>query len=52
MRGLTAADTVRYTLGTWIDYIIEYNNMKHEAANEQNRPKRATQAEIDMLAEL
>ena len=45
MRGLRMEDTERVTLGMWIDYIIEWNNV--HLSNEYTEKKRATQADFD-----
>ena len=45
MRGLRMQDTEIMTLGMWIDYVIEWNNI-HLAAGEASK-KIATQADFD-----
>lgn len=45
MRGLRMDDTERMTLGMWIDYVIEWNNI-HFAPGTDNA-KRATQSDFD-----
>ena len=45
MRGLRMDDTERMTLGMWIDYVIQWNNI-HLAENKEVR-KKATQADYD-----
>ena len=45
MRGLRMEDTERMTLGMWVDYIIEWNNV-HLAADKPTKRK-ATQADYD-----
>ena len=46
MRGLRMQDTEIMTLGMWIDYVIEWNNI-HLSEGEQSEKKRATQADFD-----
>lgn len=51
-RGLKMADADQMTLGMWVDYIIEYNNMTMKARkevkkNEKQTTRRATQADFD-----
>lgn len=43
-RGLTTADTNTLTLGMWVDYVIEYNNMH---CDEKYKIRYATQADFD-----
>lgn len=45
MRGLRMQDTEIMTLGMWIDYVIEWNNV-HLAADKPKKIK-ATQADFD-----
>ena len=45
MRGLRMEDMERMTLGMWVDYIIEWNNV-HLAADKPAKRK-ATQADYD-----
>lgn len=45
MRGLRMDDTERMTLGMWIDYVIEWNNVHLIAEKEMNR--KAIQADFD-----
>lgn len=45
-------DTERMTIGMWVDYIIEYNNMEYRARNraddsEKVHNRQATQADFD-----
>lgn len=42
------ADTKSFTLGMWVDYCIEYNNLLTEEPEETVRE--ATQADIDRFA--
>ena len=53
-RGLRMADSERLTMGMWIDYIIEWNNVrvkgKEETDGKKGKPvkvRRATQADYD-----
>ena len=47
MRGLRMEDLERMTLGMWIDYVIEWNNI-HLAETESGPVnRRATQADYD-----
>lgn len=59
VRGLTMRDADRLTLGMWVDYIIEYNNM-HMPADEATldrktgemvtvKNRKATQADFDIF---
>lgn len=60
MRGLTRADADIMTIGGWIDYIIEWNQMTEEARKAESSPesgngakirtRKATQADIDRFA--
>jgi hypothetical protein len=43
-RGLTTADAEILTLGMWVDFIIEYNNMHTE---EKYKVKYANQNDFD-----
>ena len=45
MRGLRMADTETMTLGMWVDYVIEWNNI-HFSEKEPVK-KRETQADFD-----
>ena len=45
MRGLRMQDTEIMTLGMWIDYVIEWNNIHMPPATINS--KRATQADYD-----
>ncbi len=45
MRGLRMEDTERMTLGMWIDYVIEWNNVHF--ASEKAERRKATQADYD-----
>ena len=45
MRGLSMDDTERMTLGMWIDYVVEWNNI-HLIEKTEVR-KKATQADYD-----
>ena len=36
-RGLSKSDSESMTLGMWIDYIIEYNNMLYESKKQEQR---------------
>lgn len=45
MRGLRMQDTEIMTLGMWIDYVIEWNNV--HLADSKPEKKRATQADFD-----
>ena len=64
MRKLTMADMERMTIGMWVDYIIEYNNMEYRARKEiekntkynrktgkveSSKNRQATQADFDMF---
>lgn len=46
-------DADRLTLGMWVDYIIDYNNMEYKASHrdgvneDQPGVRRATQADFD-----
>lgn len=48
-RGLRMQDAERMTLGMWIDYIIECNNMQYAADKAKDKPakRKATQADFD-----
>ena len=46
MRGLRMQDTENMTLGMWIDYVIEWNNI-HLGEGKQPKKRRATQADYD-----
>ena len=46
MRGLRMDDTERMTLGMWIDYVVEWNNI-HLNSEKEVEKKRATQADYD-----
>ena len=46
IRGLRMQDTEIMTLGMWIDYVIEWNNI-HMTSNVKTNSKRASQAEYD-----
>ena len=46
MRGLRMQDTETMTLGMWIDYVIEWNNI-HLSEGRKPEKKRATQADFD-----
>lgn len=54
-RGLQAHDIEHMTLGMWVDYIIEWNEMHEEARKDmpdngkkpQNKNKKATQVDFD-----
>ncbi|MGB4610921.1 MAG: hypothetical protein WBH77_09915 [Saccharofermentanales bacterium] len=45
-RGLTLADANIMTMGMWLDYCVEYNNMFSIAVNKSN-VRRASQADIE-----
>lgn len=45
MRGLRMQDTEIMTLGMWIDYVIEWNNI--HLADKEPAKKKATQADFD-----
>ena len=45
MRGLRMDDTETMTLGMWVDYVIEWNNI--HMADEAKDVKKATQADFD-----
>ena len=45
MRGLRMQDTEVMTLGMWIDYVIEWNNI-HLTENSELK-KKATQSDFD-----
>jgi len=45
MRGLRMEDTKNMTLGMWVDYIIEWNNINFPEKQGTNR--RATQEDFD-----
>lgn len=47
MRGLRMEDLERMTLGMWIDYVIEWNNIHLKSGAEPASAKRATQADFD-----
>lgn len=46
-RGLTLADTDRLTMGMWIDYCIEHNNLTGVGRAEKGETRTATQADFD-----
>lgn len=48
-RGLRAEDSERLTLGMWVDYIIEFNNMEYRARQRKDEPENrmATQEDFD-----
>lgn len=45
MRGLRMADTETMTLGMWVDYVVEWNNI--HLSEQMPEKKRATQADFD-----
>ena len=45
MRGLRMEDTDRMTLGMWIDYVIEWNNMHMN--DKWHEKRKASQADYD-----
>jgi len=47
MRGLARDDTRVMTLGDWIDYCIEYNNLTHPGTGGAGETRKATQADMD-----
>ena len=46
MRGLRMKDTENMTLGMWIDYVIEWNNI-HLNDRKKLDKRKATQADYD-----
>ena len=46
MRGLRMTDTENMTLGMWIDYVIEWNNI-HLSEEQKSEKRRATQSDFD-----
>ena len=46
MRGLRMQDTETMTLGMWIDYVIEWNNI-HLNEGKKSDNRKATQADFD-----
>ena len=46
MRGLRMQDTEIMTLGMWIDYVIEWNNL-HLNKDKVHKKRKATQADYD-----
>lgn len=54
-RGLTMQDTESMTLGMWVDYIIEWNNMNAEDQNRYDEKgnktvtRHASQADFDVF---
>lgn len=47
-RGLSIQDMEYMTLGSWIDYIIEWNNIHRDPKdNEESADRMATQADFD-----
>lgn len=53
MRGLTKADTNTMTIGGWVDFIIEYDNIQYESQENRDEDgnqivrRTATQADFD-----
>ena len=45
-RGLSMQDMEYMTLGAWIDYIIEWNNI-HDPKDKEESDRVATQADFD-----
>ena len=45
MRGVRMQDTENITLGMWIDYVIEWNNI--HLADKKSERNRAVQADFD-----
>lgn len=48
MRGLRMQDTEIMTLGMWVDYVIEWNNI-HLNDSRKADERRATQADYDVF---
>ena len=47
MRGLRMEDLERMTLGMWVDYVIEWNNIHLKSGADTPDARRATQADFD-----
>ena len=46
-RGLSMQDMEYMTLGAWIDYIIEWNNIHRDPSNKEESDRMATQSDFD-----
>ena len=47
MRGLRMEDLERMTLGMWVDYVIEWNNIHLKSEGGKAESRRAVQADSD-----
>lgn len=47
MRGLRMQDAEQMTLGMWVDYIIEWNNLNRPRDKKDDVKRRARQADFD-----
>ncbi len=46
-RGLRMEDTERMTVGMWIDYIVEWNELHDRKDEKKEETRKATQADFD-----